>query len=48
MKPGSFPSEELNVINTKRIFYETYKAYDVDERWKELLELIDIYNYKKL
>ena len=48
MKPGSFPSEELNVVNTKRIFYEIYKAYDVDEKWEELLELINIYNYQKL
>ena len=48
MKTGTYPDNKINLNNTKRIFYDVYKAPDVDKRWEELIGLLKLYPYKKL
>lgn len=48
MKVGTYPNDKINLNSTKRIFYDIYKAPDVDKRWKELMGLLKLYPYKKL
>jgi hypothetical protein len=42
---------EENLKNTKRVFYNIYKLESksqIDQKWEEIVEILNFYAYKKL
>ena len=51
MKIDTYPLNEENLKNTKRVFYNIYKLESksqIDQKWEEIVEILNFYAYKKL